>query len=293
MKLSVATFALAAAVLLVDQTASAASVPASAGKCLSTVAAKIESGELDDVDWRGQAAYYVNEAGDYVDKADGENYNYKYDYYNYNNANNGEEAEGEDREEGQEAEGEEQDQDQDQAEGNDAQAAAYLAETSIYNQMQGLAEALGLDIDDYNEADGDQDAEGGEDQDAEADDAQDANADANEAEGEEADVQECLDNLDLLSQYVMAYDQELAETLGINDRCTFAQFYDLTYKLAEQGGCNANYYGYNYNYMDEQQNAEGDDEDVNEDLIKKIFENCQNSYAIRGFDLDEIDDNSE
>ena len=287
MKLFVAAFALAAAVLLVDRTTSAASIPASAGKCLSTVAAKIESGELDDVDWRGQAAYYVNEAGDYVDNADGDNYNYKYDYYYYNNANNEEEAEGENREEGQEAEGEEQDQDQDQdqAEGNDAQAAAYLAETSIYNQMQGLAEALGLDIDDYDEADGDQDAE--------ADDAQDANANANEAEGEEADVQECLDNLDLLSQYVMAYDQELAETLGINDRCTFAQFYDLTYKLAEQGGCNANYYGYNYNYMNEQQNAEGEDEDVDEDLIKKIFENCQNSYAILGINLDEIDDNSE
>ena len=274
MKLYAAALALSAAALLVDDTA--AYYASSAGRCLETVVANVEDGAFDDgaydgVEWNEAASFYANRNG---------NANGNYNYYN----NNGE---------ADEADAEQQDQ---QADGydynnNNAEQAAQWAENSIGGQLTSLAEYLNIE-DDNEDNNEDQDANG-----EEGEDANEANANYDEVEADEdaqAEVEDCQYNQDEFSKFSMPYDAELAEKLGIEDRCSFAQFYELTYNLAESG-CQGNYYKdmydyeYAYNYNQEAQDAEQEqqDEDLNEDGIRKIFQNCQNSYKAIGIYLEE------
>ena len=273
MKLYAAALALSAAALLVDDTA--AYYASSAGRCLETVVANVEDGAFDDgaydgVEWNEAASFYANRNG---------NANGNYNYYN----NNGEAGEAD------EADAEQQDQQADGYDYNNAEQAAQWAENSIGGQLTSLAEYL--NIEDDNE---DQDANG-----EEGEDANEANANYNydEVEADEdaqAEVEDCQYNQDEFSKFSMPYNDELAEKLGIEDRCTFAQFYELTYNLAESG-CQGNYYKdmydyeYVYNYDQEAQDAdqEQQNEDLNEDGIRKIFQNCQNSYKAIGIYLEE------
>ena len=258
------------AALLGDNAASATS----AGQCLSAVAAYAQSGQVDTdgIVWNDQAAYYhiAFEADDEEDAVEDEA------------ADQDAEADEEQKEEG----GDRlrrrlQDEEKEEQEENDEEQAA--AEATIFDQMQGLAEALGIDIEN------DQAQQEGE-------------------EGEEEANAEAQQYQDLT--YVMAYDEELADALGIEDRETFAKFYDLTYKLANQGGCSAGRRlqeddGEEENDAEEDNNdedadnaeedGEGDaDEDAAEemegDLIENILMNCQDSYEAIGINLEEIEE---
>ena len=251
MKLSAAAVALAAAVLLGDSAASATS----AGQCLSAVSAYAQSGQVDTdgIVWNDQAAYY-------------------------HIAFEAEEAD--DEEDAVEDEAADQEEDVEEEEQEEEQAAAE-AEATIFDQMQGLAEALGIDIEnDQAQQEGE---EGEEEADAEAQQYQDLT-------------------------YVMAYDEELADALGIEDRDTFAKFYDITYQLANKGGCSRRLQeddGEEENDAEEDNNdedadnaeedGEGDaDEDAAEemegDLIENILMNCQDSYEAIGINLEEIEE---
>lgn len=88
----------------------------------------------------------------------------------------------------------------------------------------------------------------------------------------------------------MAYDEELAESLGFNEdneegRATFASFYRLTYELVTNGD--------NYDCVDGDANNENANEDEEEDVIKKILANCQDLYEEVGIEINEIDEGSE
>ena len=112
MKLSAAALALAGAALLSDNTASATS----AGQCLSAVSAYAQSGqvETDGIEWNDQAAYYHIAF----------------------------EAEA--------AEDEEADAEEEQAaEETEEEQAAEEAEATIFDSMQGLADALQIDLEEY------------------------------------------------------------------------------------------------------------------------------------------------
>ena len=67
--------------------------------------------------------------------------------------------------------------------------------------------------------------------------------------------------------YVMAYDEELANALGMeDDRSTFAKFYSVLYDLALSGDgdqCNAG--NNNVNYDNNNNNNDGDADDENEE----------------------------
>ena len=266
MKLSAAALALAGSVLLSDSAASATS----AGQCLSAVSAYAQSGqvETDGIVWNDQAAYYhiafeAEEADDEEDAVEDEAADQDQDA----------EAEEEQKEEGADRLRRRlQDEEEEQQEENEEEQAAAEAEATIFDQMQGLAEALGIDI--------------------EQDQAQ--------QEGEEgAEAQQYQD-----LTYVMAYDEELANALGIEDRDTFAKFYDLTYQLANQGGCSRrlqedeeeeeeNDAEDDNQENDAEEDVEGDaDEDAAEemegDLIENILMNCQDSYEAIGINLEEI-----
>ena len=102
-------------------------------------------------------------------------------------------------------------------------ADANEAESYINENMMALAEALGLDVEAY------QYEEGQEGQ-----------------EGQEGGQNQYSQNQDLASQgYMVFYDEDLAQALGLdqgdedNVQATFASFYELTYKLVQQGGCYA------------------------------------------------------
>lgn len=267
MKLSAAALALAGAALLSDNTASATS----AGQCLSAVSAYAQSGqvETDGIEWNDQAAYYhiafeAEAAEDDVEDEEAD-------------------AEEEQKEEGADRLRRRlQDEEEEQEEENEEEQAAQEAETTIFDQMQGLADALGIDLDAQQE---EQEGEEGEEANAEAQQYQDLT-------------------------YVMAYDEELADSLGIEDRATFAKFYSLTYQLANQGGCSAGRRlqdeeeeeendAEEDNQENEDADAEGEDaegedadEDVAEemegDLIENILMNCQDSYEAIGINLDEV-----
>jgi hypothetical protein len=285
MKLYAAALALSAAALLVDDTA--ADYSSSAGQCIKTVTADVEkctfyNGNYDNVEWTAAANFYANRNGNGNYNA---NANGNYNYY----ANNG-------------ANAEQQDQQGDRGRcnayananananynyyannGANAYQDVQWAENSIGAQLRDLAEYLNIEFDN-------------EDQ-----EANEANADYNEANYNNyynqavadaaAEVQDCQYNQDQFSQYSMPYDAELAEKLGIGDRCSFNQFYELTYNLAENGCQDNNYqdmydYSYSYNYDADQ---EEQDAVTNEDGIKKIFQNCQNSYKEIGIFLEEDD----
>jgi len=131
-----------------------------------------------------------------------------------------------------------------------AEDAAEEAETAITYNMQSLAEALGLN---------DQEGDG-----------------ANNVYDDEG--------------YLMAYDAELAESMGFDedneeDSATFAAFYKLTYELITNSA--------NYECVDNQDNQEDADEDEEEDIIESILQNCQDLYEEAGIDIDDIDDGSE
>ena len=261
MKLSAAALALAAAVLLGDNAASATS----AGQCLSAVSAYAQSGqvETDGIQWNDKAAYYhiaFEAEADEADEAD-------------------EDAEQEADEE-QEEEGADRLrrrlQDEEEEQEDEEEEAAEEAEATIFDQMQGLAEALGIDV--------------------ENDQAQQEGEEGEEANAEAQQYQDLT--------YVMAYDEELADALGIEDRDTFAKFYGLTYQLAKQGGCSAG-----RRLQDEEDEAEEEqenDEDENAedaaeedaaeemggDLIENILMNCQDSYEAIGINLEDIEEDS-
>ena len=268
MKLSAAALALAGSVLLSDSAASATS----AGQCLSAVSAYAQSGqvETDGIVWNDQAAYYHIAFED--DEADEEE-----DAVEDEAADQDADADEEQKEEG----GDRlrrrlQDEEEEQQEEDEEEQAAAEAEATIFDQMQGLAEALGIDLDAAN------------------DEAQ--------QEGEEgAEAQQYQD-----LTYVMAYDEELADALGIEDRDTFAKFYDLTYQLANKGGCSrrlqedeeeeendAEEDNNDEDADDAEEDGEGDaDEDAAEemegDLIENILMNCQDSYEAIGINLEEV-----
>jgi hypothetical protein len=260
MKLPIAALALAAAA----HTASAAS----AGQCLSAVSAYAQSGQLDSsIEWNSQAAYYhvqsEQQAADEDGDADGEENNEE-ENNEEDNADDEEQKDGEGRRRRLE-------------DREEAEEEAEQAETTIYDQMQGLAEALGIN------EDNNQDNEDGEDQQYQ----------------------------DLT--YVMAYDEDLAQTLGIEDRDTFAAFYEKTYELYKKGGCSRrirrrledgkdNEDGEDNDANEEEQEdnnnedeAEGDaDQDAEEeqasDLVTSILTNCQDSYADIGINFDDINE---
>ena len=90
--------------------------------------------------------------------------------------------------------------------------------------------------------------------------------------------------------YLMAYDAELAETMGFNedneeDSATFAAFYKLTYELVTNGG--------NYECVDNKDNQEDANEDEEEDIIESILESCRDLYEEVGININEVDEGSE
>ena len=272
--------------------------------------AQDQQGQYDQQDQNNDAylaqmcnCYANNEAAGEA----GENRNNNYQYNNqYNNEAAGEAGEDRNNEEAQDANAnadacQEYCDRQDQAQ-YQAQYQPAVTRTAIYNGLASLAETLEIDIDDYNVAGQAQNAEAnyanneeagedrnnnqyneaaGEDRNNNAND-QYNNADADAyayGNGKWASATSGDCDLDLLSNYVLAYDEELAETLDIGDRCTFSQFYDLTVRLIQQGGCDA---------LLEMQNAEENEE---KELVKNIFEYCQDEYAAIGINLEEIDVN--
>ena len=102
------------------------------------------------------------------------------------------------------------------------------------------------------------------------------------------------------SGYLMAYDAELAESMGFNEddeegSATFAAFYELTYELVTNSG-NYECVNNNDNQEDNQDNQEGadeDEEDEEEDIIESILQNCQDLYEEAGIDINDIDDGGE
>ena len=95
--------------------------------------------------------------------------------------------------------------------------------------------------------------------------------------------------------YLMAYDAELAESMGFNedneeDRATFATFYQLTYELitnSDQYEC--------VNNKDNQDNQEGDaeeNEEEEEDIIQSILQECQDLYEEAGIEVNDIDEDA-
>jgi len=263
MKFAAASLALAASVALLGESAAATS----AGQCLSAVSAYANSGqvETDGIEWNAQAAYYHVEP-EAVEEDDADN------------ADAEEQEDDKDDEEGDRRH--RRLEDKDEGEDGDEEQAAEQAETTIFDQMQGLAEALGI----------------------EAEEAQDQN----EGEDQDQDQQQQYQYQDLT--YVMAYDEELAEALGIEDRDTFAQFYDLTYRLANLGGCGAGRRRLqddeeeeedaedngNENGNEEEGDAEEDAaEEMEGDLIENILMNCQDSYEAIGINLEEIEEDDE
>jgi len=172
---------------------------------------------------------------------------------------------------------------------------ANQAQSFIDYTMMGLAQALGMDVEAY-----EQDQEG--------------------QEGEQNQYQ------DLASQgYMTAYDEDLAQTLGFDedDKESFAAFYDLTYKLVQQGGCYADgqnqYNQYNADCECAQNNEQGQDDAENneqeqnadqqedcecaeqqeqddaeqDDIVQSILKNCQEVYQGFGIDLQDIEEDSE
>ena len=102
----------------------------------------------------------------------------------------------------------------------------------------------------------------------------------------EAEAQDCMYGLDQISQYTMAIDTKLAAQVGINNRCQYTQFYELTYDLAENGGCGDNQYG---QYQDMYADQEEVEYEINPETIKQNFQNCRDNYAAIGVDIDNLD----
>ena len=100
----------------------------------------------------------------------------------------------------------------------------------------------------------------------------------------EAEAEDCMYGLDQISQYTMAIDTKLAAQVGINNRCQYTQFYELTYDLADNGGCGDNQYG-QYQDADQDEVEYG----MNPETIKQNFQNCRDNYAAIGVDIDNLD----
>ena len=153
--------------------------------------------------------------------------------------------------------------------------------------MMSLAYILGLDSDDNN-----QNGYGNNNFDyANGNYQADADADADA----EAEVQDC--GLDRISQYTMAFDSKLAAHAGIDNRCQYTQFYELTYDLAKNGGCTDNQYDANWNGQDQDMydnqdtydNQDDVENEANVETIKQNFVNCYDSYAAIGVDIESLD----
>ena len=70
--------------------------------------------------------------------------------------------------------------------------------------------------------------------------------------------------------------------------CQYTQFYELTYDLAENGGCGDNQYNM-YTYADQDQAEQGAKQGLNAETIKQNFQNCRDNYAVIGVDIDNLD----
>ena len=88
--------------------------------------------------------------------------------------------------------------------------------------------------------------------------------------------------------YLMAYDAELAESMGFNEdnSATFAAFYKLTYDLIENGD--------QYECVNNNNNNQEDaDENEEEDIIESILRECQDLYEEAGIELNDFDEGGE